>query len=699
MKIKEFIYTKSKDKRGSASIFACISILLSLVLVFSGVQLYRINTVSASVQETADACAMASQNVVANFKETVKSCDAAIYTMNLTQASLYGLSVVAACTGQIPISAELISSANNLGSIRSKVSKTAKKSLNTYQKALPAISAAKSLTIATSNQNSNSNFLGSAILVPAKGDDIDISEGNLDEIGKGIDEKTPDLQDAGEKLAKLEEELNAIKEEAFRLDCGDAKCMQERADSLINIPATLNPKYSSVDVWDFNVALSRAHAYYMLRAKQEIPSSFSDTREQARSYLRVDFYNYSSSKIREVIGHGKNENGLYYWPDIYKEKNGFKDSDRYTENIYPITNVDGKKVMHSNINLPCASGATSRGSASLWDSADFEMCPTCEFTSNNVGNIPSASTNINSGFEYYFHRIEDLYWKYVEKGKELKETQGLVKSKANSIFDDITSLLSEAKRCRITCNPPGSSGSIAVVVDDGDVSKNIAGSAFVAQNNKLDTRLAVSGAKLLKDENDSLAAPVFDAITGGSTNSYKAEKIAWDKMAGSAVGDKNSKNDIKSLCNESMDSGRLLSSTVGKWVSDAFSGVLDATGLTPADMSVEKPILMDTLAVANNTPDSFAKTYSEIASNIRDTSASTTDGITGLIDECESMISEILKSTKITIFKEKIPVIGEIGFDIDIGQLAGDEIDSMLDDFSSKLREVYQDTTNIKVWE
>lgn len=699
MKFRSFIYIKLKEKRGSASIFACISILLSLALIFSGVQLYKINTVSTSVQETADACAMASQNVVANFKETVKACDAAIYTMNLTQASLYGLSVVAACTGQIPISAELISSANNLGSVRSKASKTAKKALNAYQSALPAISAAKSASVAASNQNSSSSYLGSAILVPSKGDDIEISEGSLDEIGKGIDEKSPDLQAAGEKLARLEDELNSIKEEAFRLDCGDAKCMQERADSLINVPATLNPKYKSVDTWDFNVALNRAYAYYSLRAKQEIPSSFSNTREQARSYLRVDFYNYSAGQIREMISSGKQENGLYYWPVIYREKDGFKNSDRYFENIYPITNVGGKKIMHSNINLPCASGATSRGSARLWDGENFEMCPTCEFTSNNVGNIPSASTNINSGFEYYFHKIEDLYWKYVEKEKELKETQDQVKSKASGIFDDIASLLSEAKKCRITCNPPGQSGSIAVVVDDGDVSNSVSGSAFVVQNKKLGTRLAVSGAKLLKDENDSLAAPVFDAITGGSSDSSKAEKKAWISMAGSAVGDALSKGDVKDMCNTSMDSGKLLSSTVGTWVSDAFSAVLDATGLTPADMSVEKPILMDSLAVANNNADSFAKTYFDIASNVRATSSSTTDGITGLITECESMIVNKLKTTKITIFKEKIPIIGEVGFDIDVEELAGDEIDSMLANFSEKVRDVYQETTNIKVWE
>ena len=50
---------KLKSNNASASFGACVSIMLSLVMMFSGIRLYQITSISASAQESADASALA----------------------------------------------------------------------------------------------------------------------------------------------------------------------------------------------------------------------------------------------------------------------------------------------------------------------------------------------------------------------------------------------------------------------------------------------------------------------------------------------------------------------------------------------------------------------------------------------------------------------------------------------------------------
>ncbi len=56
-----------RDEEGLTTAGMAVSIMLSLALIFSGAQLYRVTSASAEIQEVADVAALAAQNEVAEF--------------------------------------------------------------------------------------------------------------------------------------------------------------------------------------------------------------------------------------------------------------------------------------------------------------------------------------------------------------------------------------------------------------------------------------------------------------------------------------------------------------------------------------------------------------------------------------------------------------------------------------------------------
>ena len=75
-----------------------LALLVTLALLFSAAQVYRINAASAEVQDVADAAALAAENQVAEFMLVARVCDALILSLSLTGAMSAGLGVVCLCT-------------------------------------------------------------------------------------------------------------------------------------------------------------------------------------------------------------------------------------------------------------------------------------------------------------------------------------------------------------------------------------------------------------------------------------------------------------------------------------------------------------------------------------------------------------------------------------------------------------------------
>ena len=86
------------DEEGMTTVGVVLSLLVTLALVFSAGQAYRVGSASSEVQNVADAAALAAQNEVGEFMIVVRVCDAAVLSLSLTSLVATGLGVAALCT-------------------------------------------------------------------------------------------------------------------------------------------------------------------------------------------------------------------------------------------------------------------------------------------------------------------------------------------------------------------------------------------------------------------------------------------------------------------------------------------------------------------------------------------------------------------------------------------------------------------------
>ena len=682
---------KLKQKRASASFMAAVSVMLSIVLMFSGIRLYQVTSIAGAAQESADSAVVAAEGEVAKFYTVANTADTAILCMNATQYVLWGTSVVMACIGNPAGSAEMLANANRIGSARNNFSTKAKKGLNAYQTALPFIAGAKGSTLIVDNQLEGDNAKGVAALVPMKGTNIEIDTDDLDSAERKAQDAVSEAQKRGEELKNLTDEMNAKKVRAYQLDCGDnpGYCLYERAKSLANMPSGSNPFYASADSWDFNVAFNRSLAYFNARYKSENPAAQVSVREQSRSYLRKDYYEWAAKKMQECKG--GDANSLYDWPDIYHDARGFRSSERYYETIYPITFKDDEMIMHSDSALPCAKGATELGSCADYDEGDYVQCPECEFSTSNTGNIGSAATNTQTGFEHYFHEIRKLKSEYDEGKKKYDEEAEKMKENVDDANAKMNDFLNAAKKARISVNPPGRDGAVLLSVTEHANKSSSITNLFVTQNSNQGTTFAVSGSKLEVDESESGFALVAKRLKSSGSG---AGSQVWNSMLD---GFTSGKNVSSSEISKQVGGGVL--GNIGTYALDKLGKTLDAAGLAPADWSGKKPIIVNTDRVVFNEPDSFARMFKQAQSTARNASAPSTDFSDSLKALSDSKIDSIFSGSSVDIVSVDVPIIGKVSVTIDVGELLSSNTKSLVNSSIDKVCAISPSSSQMRSWQ
>ena len=76
-----------RDEEGFTTAGMAVALLVSLTLLFSAAQVYRVNTRAAEIQDVADAAALAAENQVAEFMVAVRVVDGAVLSMTLLGAA------------------------------------------------------------------------------------------------------------------------------------------------------------------------------------------------------------------------------------------------------------------------------------------------------------------------------------------------------------------------------------------------------------------------------------------------------------------------------------------------------------------------------------------------------------------------------------------------------------------------------------
>lgn len=664
-----------RDERGFTTAGMAISLLLALSLLFSTAQVYRVNAQASEIQEVADAAALAAENEVAEFMIAVRLCDSVVLSMSLLGISCYGLGVVALCVPPTAeVGAKLIEIGAKVLKARDTFSERAAQGLNQLQKALPFLAAAQGAAVAAANgQGRPYSYFAMGVLVSSKGKPI-VSKANAKEedMQTAVDEKQDDLAEAAAKAEESSKEANAAKQRAFERDCGDNPryCMYERAAHLAGLGASSNPLYQSVDAWSFAVPLERARAYYRARWASEAPEGPS-VEDGARSALRERFYAYACDELARGYVRENAEGFSAFFPRFPRNTSQMKETSLYTEVVYPVSSDEEDRwTMHAWEGCPDAYPIIGYGSASMLDDDDyeFETCPSCHFKVSLLGSVAAASTSIDNGFEYHYDAVARAAEDYEKAIKEAKPHKKAAQADAKNLLDKAFEALKSAAAQRITAEPPGSSGCIALVVSPQGSSTGVFESTFVSAKTTLGTRAALSAATLIEDtsEEASVVGNLLDSFKGDGSILTGAGRLVlqcWSGMLSVySSGQRALLDGVKNALNSLPLVG---SSGLGTWAADALSDRIKDVGLEPARDEPLKPVLVNSDAVAEADGSEFAVRFQTIKRTVCSFPATSTDPFVALADRIQREAFDRLGTGKIEIARIEFPV-GGLSFPITV---------------------------------
>ena len=588
-----------------------LALLLALSLIFTGAQVYQLESTSAHVQNVADATALAAENEVAEFYIAVRVCDAVVLTMSLTGIATLGLGVAALCTpATASVGSSLIEMSSRIIDARNSFAERAANGLTKVQALLPFLCAANGASVAAANSggSAGAQYFGFALVLPVEGKPIEV--GTL----AAADDLVQDVRDAEDALKhaaeKAEEAARQAKEEklrAFMADCGSnpGYCMYERADRLANVPVEDNPLYRSVDTWSFSVALKRAQAYYPARLALEEPES-SSVEDQARSALRTRFYRYAVSEVGKGYVREEGESFDAWFPSLPKNTAEMRETELYTEAAYPITVGDGDgQTMHAWAGCPAASfGAQAGvGSISQMEAGAFATCSVCGFTAASMGKVAAASTSIENGFEYHYNivaRAAEAYRQAREEGRPYAEE---AKTTAKGLLEEIGDAIGDVASYRIEASPPGRFGAVAFAADVSSIQASaLFPSSFVRGDGSLGARAALSAAALASDDPEegknvisSVLDNVGDASAGSALGAFGVALDLWSSLLTYySQGVEALTQGVDDACSAlplASESG------LGTWAASVLSDVLGSLGLEPVKLDSPKPALVNSAHV------------------------------------------------------------------------------------------------------
>ncbi|MCI8469591.1 MAG: molybdenum cofactor biosynthesis enzyme [Eggerthellaceae bacterium] len=635
-----------RDEAGLTTAGMAVALLLSLALVFSGAQVYRVNTAAAEIQEVADAAALAAENPVAEFMVAVRLCDAVALSLSLLGLVTCGAGVVALCVPPCAeVGAKLIDLGTRVLKARNAFAERAAAGLSRLQTALPFLAAANAAAVGAANGRGGPGgaYLAAAVLVSPSGAPIrvgpdDAAQAAGDAVGAGAAE-VERAAAAAEEAARAAQEAKA---RAFERDCGanPSYCLYERAAHLAVLDEASNPLYRSVDAWSFSVPLKRARAYYAARRDQERPASGS-TEERARSALRKLFYGFAAEQLAQ--GYVRETAGSFgaYFPPLPRNADEMRGTALFSRVVFPITGEGDERVMHAWDGCPNAEGARERGSAAQWERGGFAVCGACEFTAASLGNVAAASTSIDNGFEYHYAAIAQAAADYQEARRaldpEVEQAKGLVRD----LIDGCAQAARSAADYRIKADPPGSKGAVALVVGTGGMAADGGfASLFVRGGSTLGVRAAVSGATLVADsspEGRTVITSLLDGFGRDGGAAVGAGRIVLDCWSGLLRAYADGQQALVGAVGSAAGSLPLVgASGLGTWASGALQDAFAAVGLQPVALDALRPVVVNSAHVAAADEGRFAVTYRTVREQALRLSAPTPDLFSSLALELES---------------------------------------------------------------
>ncbi len=594
---------RSSDEDGFTTVGTAIALLLVFALIFASLNAYWVGTRSGQIQYVADAGALAADEAVADFVTIGEVVDAILLSFTLLQLTVYVVSaVVSFIPGAEGVAGKLIDIGSKIKDMRDSFSESAIEGLNNAQKALPVLCAVKAMQAIDANaEASGIDYSGIAIAIPTEGIEVDLSSAeSIDVAAEQIEEREETIQEAATDLEESNNEKDEAKEAAWKADCGSSgMCMRERASTLAHLSGSQNPNYTSVDNWHFSVALDRAKIYYQTRYNMEAGESYDgDPEEIGESVARKRFYDYAHQEVSKGSA-TTNADGTesVSLKSLARNRDQIKETFLYTESIYPVSAKDGTKTLHAYTGCPKYQKGEPAGKASVADidSGKVERCDTCKYSATTLGRVPSASTSIDNGFEYYYRLVVEASQDYTAAAAKNKEATETTETERSTLYETVTDALASFSGARYDPQPPGRFGCICVVI--APEMGYSTSSSFYEGGSGVPMRIAISGATLAPEEStdqgDVLTQLAEDLVPTGDIGSGLTKTVfgAWTSMLGAYTsGTDGLKDGLRSLVQKMPVVGNDLSDSVV----NGLDGIIDTAGLEPADLTAYKPVLVNT---------------------------------------------------------------------------------------------------------
>lgn len=699
------------EEDGFSTLGMAVALLVTLSLVFSTAQVYRVSSASANVQDVADAAVLAAENKVAEFMIAVRVCDAVVLTLSLTCAVSYGLGVVALCVPPLSgLGADLIRLGGEVLKSRDSFAEKAASGLNRLQEALPFLAAASAASVGDANSKGAlpSRYCAIAVLVPATGETLDVKPSSaLSSAKEIVDANADELKRASEEAEHAAEKANEVKLRAFARDCGDAPayCMYERAQALSGISSAQNPLFHSVDAWSFSVALDRARAYYAFRLKEEAPSSDS-LDEQAGSALRKVFYRFASNELSRGYVRESEDAFDAYFPDLPRNTQEMRETSLYTDAVFPLGgDGSGGVGLHAWEGCPLA-GGSGYGSITQMESGKYATCPYCKLTASSLGKVAAASSSIPNGFEYHYLSVAQAAGEYEKARDALDEASKAAKGQAKEMLGACRDALAEAASVRLHANPPGSKGAISLVVNTQETPASTGfGSSFVADAGSLGVRAAVSGATLLEEEGaegETVITSLLDGFAqdgGGAVGAARVVLDCWSFLLGAYSGGQQA---LMDAVKAALDSIPLSSASgLGTWAASKLSNLVSELGLEPANTNALKAVLVNTSLVADADAGAFSARYKSVKSAALSASGPSTSLFSSLVGKVEGGALEALSGSDgvIEVVEIEFPVGGvRIPLSITLPDCIGKASAGMVETMADAVRSAVSSVTGMREW-
>lgn len=612
------------DEGGFTTVAVAVALLLSLTLVFAAASAGWVASRSSEVQDVADAAALAGANSVASFATVAQVLDACVLSLGLTGMVVYGAGLVASCVpGLTTVGARMCAAGGQILEARRGLARTAASGLERLEAALPALVVANSASCVAANEGEGLSYSGCALPVPATSQS-DFSALLADVDDEPLDDLSEQMRAVSLEAEEARERADEALERGWMADCGSKPySLFERAGTLAGLSGAENPYHASPETWSFGVPLMRARAYYAARLSAEVVAG-PTAEELTDAACRRAFYEYALGEVRAGSWMERQDGTVEAdLPSLPRNAAETRACALYTQTLWPCTDEEGGRTLHSSADCPGATGTPS-GSATLaqLDGGSVAPCPECRVDVGEMGRVAAASTSIENGFEHHWRIIVEASEDYEAARDDLAAAEARTRELAEEgerAFEDALGQLSAERP--VLC-PPGAWGCVAVVSRaEGTVVPTELTASFLSSA-ELPAGAAVSAAVLAPDEatsENNVLASFFDSLSASNSALGGALDGVMGLWGSLLVGYGSAYGRVAEVGGGFLDRlDGVLGGSVGAWLRDQLKGVMHDLGLESVDMRLRKPVLTNTQDVLDRGGYDQVSTVRELVARLPD---------------------------------------------------------------------------------